>query len=107
MTKEVIDVKIQETILKSLYDNGINDKLIFEAKKMDVDLVRLFYEKFSIICGKSAPAPLRGRREGRPLPAGRSASGRFLPYAAPPHTLSAFSATAPWSRPPCCGPRAT
>ena len=42
MTKEVIDVKIQETILKSLYDNGINDKLIFEAKKMDVDLVRLF-----------------------------------------------------------------
>ena len=45
MTKEVIDVKIQETILKSLYDNGINDKLIFEAKKMDVDLVRLFYEK--------------------------------------------------------------
>lgn len=39
-----IDV-IRNDILKILHDNGISDKLIFEAKKMDVDLIGLFYEK--------------------------------------------------------------
>ena len=36
---------IRNDILKILHDNGISDKLIFEAKKMDVDLIGLFYEK--------------------------------------------------------------
>lgn len=43
-----IDNGIRELILKALYDNGINDKLITEAKKMDVDLVRLFYDKITL-----------------------------------------------------------
>ena len=48
MTKTFTDKDTYNLILNTLNNNGINKAIIKQAKMMNVDLVRIFYEKIFI-----------------------------------------------------------